>query len=323
MSAATKTARQKAEHKLTWLKETAAYCESYIQLPSVNIPELQLPSKPIELSNNDIEELALQTRRHWGLGDGIISDLILLLEQKGVIVARSDLEASTLDALSEWNSADGRPYIYLSSAKESAARSRFDTAHELGHLIMHRHLDKKALSKPSEFKLIENQAHRFASAFLLPAETFAKKLVTPSLSAFLKLKEETNLSIGMMIKRAQDLSFVDEYEAKRLFINYSRRGWRKGEPFDDQVVPESPRLLQKIIHLLVNEKIITKSDIKKALPYRPADICQLAGLPIDYLDYEECVIEEFPSIKIKSNVSKPTGNTKDQSSVVVPFKNKK
>jgi len=55
---------------------------------------------------------------------------------------------------------EGTPFIFLNSAK-SAERGRHDAAHELGHLVLHRHggpIGRKA----------EEQANAFASAFLMP-----------------------------------------------------------------------------------------------------------------------------------------------------------
>ncbi len=45
------------------------------------------------------------------------------------------LRLKKIDAFSVWY--DAKPYIFLSSDKGSNVRTRFDMAHELGHLIMH------------------------------------------------------------------------------------------------------------------------------------------------------------------------------------------
>jgi Zn-dependent peptidase ImmA (M78 family) len=48
-----------------------------------------------------------------------------------------------------------RPVVVLSSVKGKHDRSRFDAAHELGHLVMHNNVTDTS-------KEIEAQAHRFA-----------------------------------------------------------------------------------------------------------------------------------------------------------------
>src|SRR5258708_40375904 len=90
-----------------------------------------------------------------------------VLEHAGVIVTRLD-EASKLDAFSRKGRAGGVTVVVLNTAKGSTSRTRFDMAHELGHLVMH--------SKPTlELADREKQADRFAAAFLLPRRGFARE----------------------------------------------------------------------------------------------------------------------------------------------------
>src|SRR3546814_6566541 len=52
-------------------------------------------------------------------------------------VCSSDLEdTKNVDAFSCWR--NGQPFVFLNTFK-SAERSRFDAAHELAHLVLHRH----------------------------------------------------------------------------------------------------------------------------------------------------------------------------------------
>jgi len=54
-----------------------------------------------------------------------------------------------------------------------------DAAHELGHLVLHRHLKEKNLTEIGAFKEIERQAFYFAGAFLLPERAFHRKYGRP------------------------------------------------------------------------------------------------------------------------------------------------
>jgi len=49
------------------------------------------------------------------------------------------------------------------------------------------------------------------------------------------LKPKWKVSIGVMIKRLENLDIISEDEAKRLWINYNRRGWRREEPLDNDI----------------------------------------------------------------------------------------
>lgn len=47
---------------------------------------------PTDLNKNeDIEELATKVRRYWNLGDGIIGNMLTLLEINGIIVSDANI----------------------------------------------------------------------------------------------------------------------------------------------------------------------------------------------------------------------------------------
>lgn len=286
MRSSTKMARERAECKYNWLRDIADYLRKFIEFPQVNFPDFKLSSNPHMISSNDIEEIALATRRHWKLGDGPISNIVLLLENNGVIVTRGELVADTLDAFSEWYElcSQNTPYVFLGKDKDSAVRSRYDASHELGHLILHRSIDKSYLTRPAEFNLIEEQAHRFAGAFLLPSSTFAKEFSVPTLDTFRALKSKWRVSIATMISRSQELGLISSEGARRLWINLTRRGWRTREPLDDTLPTENPQLLSRGFQLLVDNKIQTRDEIMVALPYSLRDIEELACLTTNFLD---------------------------------------
>ena len=205
MSSATKAPRARAVARHAWLLEIISYLLEYIDFPAVNLPKFDLPSDVQQITTNDIEDAAAECRRFWRVGTGPIADIVLLLENNGVIVSRGELGAETLDAYSHWPSDVAHPMIFLGSDKASAVRSRHDASHELGHLILHRNVDVKAIRNAMLFKLIENQAHRFAAAFNLPAQAFADQLWAPTLDAFLALKPHWKVAIAAMIMRSEQL----------------------------------------------------------------------------------------------------------------------
>lgn len=284
MSTATKSARLGGLHKYVWLKEIVAYILRFVRLPVINFPKLEVPSEPRDLDYQRIEQLATGLRRFWGLGDGPISNVTLLLENNGTIVSRIELGADTLDAFSGWSPADGRPYVFQGADKESAVRSRYDTAHEVGHLILHRDIDRTRLNDPIVFRLLEDQAHRFAGAFLLPSASFADDFYIPTLDMIRSLKPKWIVSIGMMIYRAQELGFVTPEQARRLWINYNRRGWKSREPLDDTIKIEKPCLLRRAFEVLVEKGRMPRQNIISELPFNRADVEKLANLPDGYLD---------------------------------------
>lgn len=149
-----------------------------------------------------------------------------------------------MDAFSEWRNGDESPFILYGADKGSAVRSRFDIAHELGHLMLHRGLDPQTFAEPATHKRAEMQAHRFAGALLLPKLAFAREVFAATLDTFLRLKPRWRVSVATMIHRAGDLGLVGREQAKLLWIYLNRRGWRKHEPLDDDLPVEAPQLLR-------------------------------------------------------------------------------
>lgn len=290
-SAATKAACGRAAVRFTWLKEVVDYLREFVEFPPPQIPVVNVQDPFSELTDDVIEHVATECRRQWDLRGGPISNMIALVESKGVIVSQGALDNPKLDAFSQWSVTDETPYIFLSTEKRSCVRSRFDVAHELGHLVFHRNVSK--IGNSSRHKVLERQAHRFAGAFLMPSETFRQDFPTPSIDVFRMLKEKWKTSIGSMIIRCWHMGLIDEEQYRKLTISHSRRGWRKREPLDDSLPIEKPRLLRKCIELLVNKNVQSKEEIKFRLPFAPIDIEELCSLPIGYFDDKKTKIESI------------------------------
>ena len=82
MSGATKTDRLKARRRYAWLKEITSYLRGYVRFPQVRVPQIDVPGELVAIDTHVIEDAADRTREEWGLGNGPISDVTLLLENK-------------------------------------------------------------------------------------------------------------------------------------------------------------------------------------------------------------------------------------------------
>lgn len=283
MSSATKGARARAERRFTWLRDIVRYLSEFVVLPSSNFPTLNLPDDPLLLSEVEVEDAAEEVRDFWGMDDGPVANMVLLLENHGAVVARDRLGAETLDGLSEFVAEDQRPYVIVGTDKGTPVRWRFDAAHELGHAILHAHVPPELLARAEHFKRIEQQAHHFASAFLLPLAPFGDDFFAVNLDTLVALKPKWKVSVAMMITRAQRAGFITEETARRLWINYSRRGWKRNEPYDESMEPEEPRLLRRSFELILENGAQTPEDVAARLALPLTDVEALCGLPSGYL----------------------------------------
>lgn len=292
-----------AQTRLEWLYELSQIIQEWVAWPTLTLPARLTRSEALSLQDAEIEALAMQCRTCWRLGQGPIDDVLRAMEGAGIVVTRSALGLLKMDGASRWFSAEGRPYVFLCADKGSAARGRFDAAHELGHILMHGALNEaEHLQHHHE---LERQAHLFASAFLLPAESVASALAHPTLDALLVLKSRWKVSIAALIMRARSLELIDEAYATRLWKNYSARGWRKGEPLDEAWPQETPYLMPRAIRLLLNDGGFSKARLLSTLGLAAADVETLCALPEGFFSADSAKVLPFQGPSLRPVSTRP------------------
>lgn len=288
-ASALKAARAKLEARTEWLQEIAALLNEYVDYPRLNLP-LREFKDPEQISNADIDAAAEECRLLWQLGRAPIQNLVLAAESAGIIIAREDTDISAIEGLSSWSELLGRPIIFLSADKANGFRSRFDLAHEIGHIILHKHIPRA--DERDRHNQMEKQAHRFAGALLLPAETFSREVRVPTnLDNLLILKQRWGASVAAMMMRLHALGLLSDDEKLVLFKRRSARWGSKAEPGDDKWTPELPRLLRRTVELLVNERILPVESLPRQLGFSPLDIQKLCNLRSNYFDSPGEVID--------------------------------
>ncbi|WP_280156395.1 XRE family transcriptional regulator [Piscinibacter sp. XHJ-5] len=306
-------ARAMLEARVEWAQDIAAILGDYVDYPALNLPTRDF-TDPDAITPDEIERAAGECRDMWGIGRAAVPDLALAVEGAGVILVREETGIAQIEGLSAWSDPLGRPIVLLSADKDNGYRSRFDLAHELGHLILHKHI-----ARPNErdrYKQLELQAHRFAGAFLLPAETFSKEVRTPvTLDDLLLLKRRWGVSVAAMVMRLRALKVIDEDGAQALFKRRSARWGMKSEPGDGDRPPEQPRLLRRTIDLLVESNVLPREAIPRQIGLAAFDIAMLAGLPEGYFDLRDNVIQ---LAKLRSLSTSPANQGAEKGSVL-PF----
>lgn len=304
-ASATASERRRQVQRQKWRRRIVAFLRKFVDFPRVCIPQLS-KGKPQLLSNEEVEELASEARRGLGIGDGPITNVVLLLENHGVIVTRTIFDSKALDAFSEWSPDDDTPYIALNTEKRSAVRSRFDAVHELAHMVLHRQIDMETL--PEIHKALEKQAHRFAGAFLAPASTFGKSFVRGGLDDLIALKKLWGLSISAILVRASQLGLLSEHSYRRAMTELNRRSWRTREPLDNEIPTEEPRLLRRAIQMVLKDSGVKLSDFEKLGAGTIRDIEKNLGLSLAPPAYPKTEVSlQMPKTSYDSIVSQRTG----------------
>jgi Zn-dependent peptidase ImmA (M78 family) len=112
----------------------------------------------------------------------------------------------------------------LGADKNDRARSRFDAADELGHIVVHG-------DQIWGVKEVERQAHAFAAAFLMPAEDIRDELPDRAdWPALFELKQKWQVSLAALLMRSRALGRMSENNYLTAVKAASARGWRRVEP---------------------------------------------------------------------------------------------
>jgi len=284
--------RKRIAKRLQWAADVATMVDEFIELPVVDIPHWEFD--PETADEYDIEEAAEFLREYWGLGIGPIRNLGDILEGKGVIIIREDVGCPDMDGVSSW--INGRPYIMLSGEVKSGPRDLYNLAHELGHVFLH------ALVEVTDKNLamIERQANRFASAFLMPAEAFAKEVFGTSIEFFKTLKARWGVAIAAMAYRCKDLNIISENQFSYIFRQMNALKIRKVEPLDEAFPVTQPRVLGEAVRMLVEHDVCKRPDIEAKLGgLNLRDVEGLCGVDPGYLDTKVVSIQ-FRSIATQS-----------------------
>ncbi len=248
----TSSARDKALCAGQIALEFSAWVDSKFELPSVDLPDLR---------SYDPEAAADALRGEWGIGELPIKNMIHLIEAKGVRAFSLNEDTQDMDAYSFWM--DSTPFIFFNTRK-SVERGRFDAAHELGHLVLHKH------GAPSG-KEAESEANRFASAFLMPQGSILAHVPRfPSLKWIISSKSFWLVSASALVRRLKDLELITEWIYRSLTIELSKHGHMKNEP--NALTQRETSKLMPIIFNALEKEGITKQHICNELGYFSKDI---------------------------------------------------
>jgi len=211
---------------------------------------------PIFKDVSEADRAARSLREHWGLGSDPIPNFVELLEERGVkVLSIDDEKIDGLTARVKRNDRESLPVIVINK-NDWAERKRFNLAHELGHMV---------LSVPAKINS-EKAAHRFAGAFLMPAESLWSEVgrhrSSISLMELLRLKELFGASFQAIAYRCKDLGIIGDTLFRKLFNIFTQKGWRS-PPYEEYgAIPpevEMPRRLERLCYRAIAEGAISET----------------------------------------------------------------
>ena len=193
---------------------------------------------PVVNELSEADRAAQAVRDSWGLGRDPIPNLAELLEDRGVKVLMTDLAVQVDGVMAQVDRLTGMsiPVIVVRRMKWGD-RQRFTMAHELGHLLM---------EVDSRLK-IEEAAHRFAGAFLMPADALwaamGKHRTSVYLRELLDLKRLFGVSVQALTHRCRALGIIRRQQFHRFQAEFEARGWSVA-PFEEPLPVPSERVFR-------------------------------------------------------------------------------
>jgi Zn-dependent peptidase ImmA (M78 family)/transcriptional regulator with XRE-family HTH domain len=215
-----------------------------------------------------IPEKAMELRRQWGLGTRPINNMVELLESRGFNIFTIDSPKLKTEAYSQI--INSTPVIVINKQIGTAVRQRLSLAHELGHMILHKHLIDREFDLSN--KEIEKEAQQFAEYFLLPMGGFDYSFISSKMEHLISLKKEWLVSLGAIVIHCERIGRIDASRQDFLQKQINIRGWQKSEPLDNEIEYEKPHAMRDII-----SSKITDEDIF-------TEFFNEARLPIDYVE---------------------------------------
>jgi len=235
--------------------------EQYVELPALTDVIDPLDE---DAPSQSVAATAARTRSRLNVGQGPVANVVRLLEAHGTVVLRLPAEVDPrVDAFS--TDAGGRPLVLLSPQKNDRARSRFDAAHELGHLVMHHDVTPGS-------KTVERQAHQFAAEFLAPTSELEPDLPRKvDWDQLLQVKKKWGVSLAALAYRAHAIGLWSEHSYRRANQHLRAVGYPEQGPLGP---PESPSLIGAAVDLLASAGT-TVEDLARASRMTLAQITEV------------------------------------------------
>ena len=205
-------------------------------------------------TREDAIKIAQKLREDWELGGDGITDVISLLEDKGIKVIEFNT-TNDFDGLS--GTAGDDIVIVLNSNISPTERKRFTALHELGHLIM-------KFDESVDDKTKEKLCHAFASEFLIPSKVFKRILGDISKSAlnmvaFAEIQHNFGVSIDALIRKAEDESMIAGNRYKSYHIRKNTNPAFKQYVEKTRIEPETPNRFVSLVYDAYSKSLISVS----------------------------------------------------------------
>jgi Zn-dependent peptidase ImmA (M78 family) len=213
------------DHRGATAFEIAAVYDAADRLYRRRVADPRRPEAAITGSTSlSPERTAAELRHRLQLGHEVAVDSVMAaVESLGCLLAPMPQGTGTITSFSTW--IHDTPIMLLRASGANRRRVRFDAAHELGHLMMHRDRENSAG--------LEAEANQFAGSLLLPAGAFDGIAFKPfTWGAVQTVTDRCNVTMVATLRQALELQIISPVVYTAAAADASRRGWYKRDPYD-------------------------------------------------------------------------------------------
>lgn len=222
---------------------------------------------------------------------GKVPNVVEALERGGIVLAPLQ-HASWLDYVVDGIcnvnlSVPTIGYLHRSGLGQS---QRFALAHELGHIVLQKH------RYVSSRKMQEDQADRFAAAFLIP-KSDANYYFSPHMEIrhYAQLQQYWKAGISTMIIRAHQLGIIDTSRERSLNMQLNNYHARKSDSIDED--EEHPQLLQHMTRCVLGSCM---EHCSREMYIQHVESIGVPFATVAYwCDWQDSVCEHFPVSCVK------------------------
>ncbi len=271
--------KNQVEAKVLDFLERYLTVEDILGLPTVDWDIPREAPWPVLNDLAEVEQAALNLRHYWGIGINPIPNLVEMLEDRGIKILSIPL-SENIDGLTARVSRNKRKatssvIVVNRRHRHWGERQRFTIAHELGHMVLE--------AGPGVDE--EKAAHRFAGAFLMPAETLRVEIGkfrnSMGWEELFELKRFFGVSVQALTYRCKEIGIFNQSLFQHLFNEFNRLGWRTypyKEPFAIEI-GEEPTRFHRLCYRALAENLISEAKAAELLGRSVHELVQLMDKP--------------------------------------------
>ncbi len=208
-------------------------------LKTMNAEAKEIPLLPVSENETPVV-VAQKLRALWKLKSGEITNMVDLLESKGIMTLAVDFKTDRVDSRSIL--IENKYPIVFYNRTLLGDRLRFTLAYELGHIVMH---TRQGLLSTEE---VGHEANLFAAEFLMPEKDIEQDFKeTINLDLLAKLKKKWKVSMQALLYRANDLNLLSDNQKRYIIGQFNALKIRRREPVELDIPVERGNVIRDMI----------------------------------------------------------------------------